>query len=77
MIYEDEYGQEYTNEFGFRTNINPPVILTEEESEKEEKPKNQGQWWISVIIVAGIIVIFVGVRIFDRKKERADPSSGR
>ncbi len=69
LIYEDEYGQEYTNEFGFRTNINPPVILTEEESEKEEKPKNQGQWWISVIIVAGIIVIFVGVRIFDRKKK--------
>ena len=69
LLYEDEYGQEYTKQFGVRTNINPPVILTKKESEEEEKPKNQGQWWISVIIFAGIIVSFAGIRIYTRKKK--------
>ena len=69
LTYEDEYGQEYTEEFAFSTNINPPVILVDEDPEEDEGPKDQGQWWISVVIVAGIIVAIAGIRIYIKKQQ--------
>ena len=69
LLYEDEYGQEYTKEFEFSTKINPPVMMADEEPEEEE-PKNQGQWWISVIAVAGIIAAIAAMRIYIKKKQK-------
>ncbi|MFP3153726.1 hypothetical protein LQZ18_04715 [Lachnospiraceae bacterium ZAX-1] len=69
LVYEDEYGQEYTEEFEFSTNINPPVILIDEELKEDEEPKNQSQWWISVIAVAGIIVAIANIRTYIKKQQ--------
>jgi len=68
LLYEDEYQKEYREEFEFSTKINPPVILTEEEP-KEEKETNQGQWWISILAVAGMIAVIVSMRTYARRRQ--------
>ena len=66
ITYEDEYGQEYSQEVGFMTVINPPVIqpvITDEEV--TEEPATVSQWWISVIIAGGIaagLIAFLKIR---------------
>jgi bisphosphoglycerate-dependent phosphoglycerate mutase len=70
LIYEDQYGQEYTEEFEFSANINPPVIMAPKEPEEEEEPQNQNQWWISVSIVAAIIVTIVVIRFSVKKRQK-------
>ena len=71
IIYEDEYGEEYTQQIDFETVINPPMIQTmmDEEIDMEE-PETVSQWWISVLIAGGAaagIIIFILIR---RKKRR-------
>jgi hypothetical protein len=68
LVYEDQYGQEYTEEFEFSTTINPPVIMVQEEPEEEEPP-NQNQWWISVVTAAAIIAALLGIRGYARKRQ--------
>lgn len=70
LMYEDEYGQEYTKEFEVSTIINPPLIIADMEPEENVKQQNQGQWWISVFIVTGIIVIIVCIRLYKKYKKR-------
>lgn len=68
LTYEDEYGKEYTKNFEFSTKINPPIIMVDENTEQEEV-KNQGQWWVSVIVVAVIIVSIIGIRAYTKKRQ--------
>lgn len=73
LDYEDEYGQKYTEEFEFTTNINPPVTTAPEETEIEEEPKRQKQWWISIIIAGAVIAAILIIRAYIMKKrERQD-----
>ena len=53
LIYEDENGQQYTQETEMKTTINEPVIP--QSAEPEEEPEKAGQWWISLIIGAVVI----------------------
>ena len=67
LIYEDENGQEYSEETTFHTLINAPVIR-QTSGEPAEETKTAGQWWIS--IAAGVVVIAVLVALLLRKKKR-------
>lgn len=62
LIYEDEKGQEYTNDTEFSTTINPPVI-SPASAEPAEEPEKAGQWWISVLIgavaIAGLATFLI------------------
>ena len=73
LVYEDEFGKEYKEEFAFESYINPPVVMFEDEEEPEEEaPKNTGQWWISIIVAAAIIVAVILIRYFVVKKQRRE-----
>ncbi len=66
ITYEDEYGQEYSQEVPFQTMINPPVIQpVSGDEETPEEPETVSQWWISVIIAGGIaagLIVFLRIR---------------
>ncbi len=68
LIYEDENGVEYTQEFELSTTINAPIINTVS-NEIEVEPEKASQWWIS-LIVAGALAAGVGVYLFTRKQKR-------
>jgi hypothetical protein len=69
ITYEDEFGKEYTEEFSVATTIGPPVFLNNLDEPEEDEPKNQAQWWISIIILGGIIVAMLGVRFYIKKRK--------
>lgn len=56
LIYEDEAGQEFSQEMTFDTIVNRPVVqLDQGNPEEEEKEKTASQWWISVAIIGCLI----------------------
>ena len=67
LIYEDEMGQQYTQETEFSTTINAPVI-TQTSAEPEEEPEKAGQWWVSIIIGA-VVIAALGTWLMVRKKK--------
>lgn len=66
MYYEDESGQEYSEEFAFTTSIEKAVVSVEAEGEKEEQ--NAGQWRIFVIFAAAAAVA-AGVYAMIRRRK--------
>ena len=69
LTYEDENGQEYTEESEINTSINPPVISASS-TEPVEETKTAGQWWISIVI--GVVVIgALAWLLIARKKKRS------
>lgn len=71
LIYEDETGQEYSQEATFDTTVNRPVVqLPQNNSEEEKKEQRVGSWWISVSILGGVILAAVGTILFIRGKKR-------
>lgn len=70
LVYEDEFGEEYSEEFPFETNINPPVIQNEPQEEEEEKKEDYGQWWISIIVVGVAIAGILTWRYLRKKKQQ-------
>lgn len=67
LIYEDETGQEYSENIDFSTMINPPVIAPVS-AEPSEEPDKASQWWISLIIGGAVIAALAGILITRRKK---------
>lgn len=71
LIYEDENGQEYTQETAIKTTINEPVIPRN--NEPEEEPEKAGQWWISllvgVVVIAGLAAFMIARTRRDNKHE--------
>lgn len=70
LTYEDENGQEYTEESEIYTSINPPVISAAS-TEPVEEPKTAGQWWISIVIGVIVIGALAGLLIARKKKRSA------
>lgn len=68
LTYEDEFGQQYSEDIKLETTINPPYIPPKEEEKKEEKPK-ASQWWISVIIAAAVIGALITAILLIKKKQ--------
>ena len=71
LIYEDETGQEYQQETQFETTVNRPVVeVAQTASGEDAEEKAAGQWWISVLILGGVILAAgIGFILIKRKKK--------
>lgn len=71
LIYEDETGQEYQQETQFETTVNRPVVeVAQTASGEDAEEKAAGQWWISVLILGGVILAAgIGFFLIKRKKK--------
>jgi hypothetical protein len=72
VTYEDEYGDPYEEVIDISTTIERPVFddIYSQEEEEEEIPEKASQWWVSVFLALGIIMILVGVISYRRKVNR-------
>ena len=71
LIYEDETGQEYSQEATFDTTVNRPVVqLPQNNTEEEKEEQRASSWWVSVTILGGVILATVGTILFIQKKMR-------
>lgn len=71
LIYEDETGQEYSQEATFPTTVNRPVVQLPQTNTEEEKAEQRvSSWWVSVSILGGVILAAVGASLFLRNKKR-------
>ncbi len=72
LVYEDEYGKEFSEEIPLSTSIEKPVfdgLYAKEEPEDEEKQK-ASYWWISIALLLAIgIAVFGGIS-YKRKIEK-------
>lgn len=56
LIYEDESGEEFSQEVQFETAVNRPIVeIPQTDTAEEKEEKITGQWWISVVILGGVI----------------------
>ena len=56
LTYEDSFGNENSQDFEIKTTI---VKMPENTvSAQSQEPERASQWWVSMTIVAGIIVVF-------------------
>ena len=71
LIYEDETGQEYSQEATFETTVTRPVVQLPQNNPEEEKAEQRvSSWWVSVSILGGVILAAVGTILFIRSKKR-------
>ena len=69
LIYEDESGQEFSQETQFETTVNRPIVeIPQTDTAAGEEEKATGQWWITVMILGGVIVA-AGIGIIITKRE--------
>lgn len=66
LVYEDENGQQFTQEIEIKTTINEPVMPVNDEPKKE--PEKAGQWWVSLIIGVGVIAGLAAILIVRAKR---------
>ena len=55
LTYEDGFGNEQTQEFSFNTTINK--MPDEASTGDEKKEKSASQWWISLAVIGGLIIL--------------------
>ena len=69
LIYEDESGEEFSQEVQFETSVNRPIVeLPQTDTAEEEEKKTTNQWWISVVILGGVICAAgIGAFLIKRK----------
>ena len=71
LIYEDETGQEYSQEVTFETTVTRPVVQLPQNNTEEEKAEQRvSSWWVSVSILGGAILAAIGTILFIRSKKR-------
>ena len=71
LIYEDETGQEYSQEATFETTVTRPVVQLPQNNTEEEKAEQRvSSWWVSVSILGGVILAAIGTILFIRSKKR-------
>lgn len=70
IYYEDENGQEFSEELSFQTAIQSP--FSEETPKKEDRA---GQWWVIMGVLAGVLVLFAaGMFIQKKTRRRGQPA---
>lgn len=69
ITYEDEYGDIHTKTIELATNIERPIFdrVQDSEDQPEEKPERASQWWISIALAAGVIMILYSTISYRRK----------
>lgn len=55
LFYEDESGEAYSQEVQFETYVNRPIVQIPQANTATEEEKITGQWWISVLVLGGVI----------------------
>ena len=70
LIYEDETGQEYSQEATFTTTVNRPVVQLPQNNTEEQAEQRVSSWWVSVSILGGVILAAVAASLFLRNKKR-------
>jgi hypothetical protein len=68
LVYEDENGKEYTQNYDVSTTIKEAAVQTSAQ-QPEEKPESASEWWISLLIGGGIFGGLAAVLLV-RKKRR-------
>lgn len=68
LIYEDERGNEYPEEYSFYTTINPPVI-SPVSNDVDETVQRTNEWWISIVIAAVILLAFIAFLLIRKNKK--------
>lgn len=67
LIYEDENGQQYSQESEFTSNISAPALNTP--TTTIEEPAKASQWWISLMI-GGVVIVGSVAYLIVRNKRR-------
>lgn len=70
LIYEDETGQEYSQEATFETTVTRPVVQLPQNNTEEKAEQRVSSWWVSVSILGGAILAAIGTILFIRSKKR-------
>ena len=72
LLYEDESGKTYEQEYTFDTTVNRPVVDIAEIKQEPAAEETAGQWWISVTILGGVILAAIAtiVIVKNRKKKK-------
>ncbi len=74
LVYEDESGEESSQEVRFETSVNRPIgEIPKMDTAAEEEEKITNQWWISVVILGGAICA-AGIGFFLIKQYRKNRS---
>ena len=68
LLYEDESGSPYEQEYTFDTTVNRPVVDISQMTQEPEEEETAGQWWISVTILGGVILAAIAAILITRKK---------
>lgn len=73
LIYENESGEEFQEETQFETNVMRAIAqLPQKDNTEEEAEKAAGAWWISIVILGGVILAgaVIGLLIHKKSKNR-------
>lgn len=72
LIYENENGEEFTQETTFDTTVNRPIVqLPQKDTTQEKQEATASQWWISVLILGGVICVAIICIILAKKKKKS------
>lgn len=70
LLYEDESGKAYEQEYTFDTTVNRPVVDISERATQPEEEETAGQWWISVTILGGVILAAIAATIITKSRKK-------
>ena len=71
LIYENENGEAFQQETTFETTVNRPIVqLPQTDKTEAEKQKAASQWWISVLILGGVILAAVVGIVLGKKRQK-------
>lgn len=71
LIYENEDGEEFSEDYYFGLTILEPVINAPVDTPVEEEIETAGQWWISVIILAVAVIAIIVALVIVRRRNRS------
>lgn len=71
LIYENEDGEEFSEDYYFGLTILEPVINAPVDAPMEEETETAGQWWLSVIILAVAVIGIIVALVILKRRNRA------
>jgi len=70
LLYEDESGKNYEQEYTFDTTVNRPVVDISEMTTQPEEEETAGQWWVSVTVLGGVIFAAIAAIIITKSRKK-------